>query len=182
MNRCLRWGIVAAGLCLLAACASVLLPSSITLTAEQMQTRLAQSFPLEKQYMNVVDLTLSQPQVQLHPDQKRIALQFDVNVTALGYDQLMNGRMLVSSQLAYNAADRTIVLQHPQLESQQIRGVSDNVAQIVSQITAVAIHDRLEGAVVYAFTPEQLHFLGGHAVPESIEITERGVVLHLAKN
>ena len=182
MKRWMRRSVIAGTLSLLSACANVFLPSAISFTADQMQSRLAQSFPLEKQYQQVFDLTLSQPQVQLHPDQQRIALQFDANVTAFGYDQLLNGRVLVSSQLAYNPANKTIVLQHPRLESQQIHGVSDNLAQIVNQMTAVAIHDRLEGAVVYAFTPNQLQLLGAHVEPQNIEITGQAVVLHLSKD
>uniref|UniRef100_E6QRZ8 DUF1439 domain-containing protein n=1 Tax=mine drainage metagenome TaxID=410659 RepID=E6QRZ8_9ZZZZ len=171
---------VAVGMMLLAACSAILLPSSYTFTAGEMQEQLAKKFPVEKNYLQIVSLTLTHPQVSLQPDQKRIVLQFDADAVILGQPGL-HGYTRVSSGLAYNPADKTIVLKNPKLESQHIDGVSKNLAQLVEQITAVTVHDRLDGVAVYTFTPNQLHLLGAHIEPENIDITAQGVVLRWTK-
>ncbi|MDA8328127.1 MAG: DUF1439 domain-containing protein [Betaproteobacteria bacterium] len=177
----MRWFRIVVGMILLAACSAILLPSSYTFTAGEMQAQLAKKFPVEKNYFQIVHLTLTHPQVSLQPDQKRIVLQFDADAVILGDQQRLRGRTLVSSGLAYNPADKTIVLKNPKLESQRIDGVSKNLAQLVEQMTAVTIHDRLDGVVVYTFTPNQLQLLGTHIEPENIDITAQGVVLRWTK-
>lgn len=167
---------------LLAGCvSSLLIPSSVTFTAQQMQAALDRQFPLERNYFSMVDLVLTHPIVDLHPEQRRIALQFDATVTILGYDQVPSGHVQVSSGLDYNAADKTIVLKNPQLESQQIKGVSASIDKVLNQLSSVAIREKLEGAVVYRFTPDDLKILGTQVEPQSIQITEQGVVIHIAK-
>jgi hypothetical protein len=146
-----------------------------------MQAQLTKKFPVEKNYFQLVKVTLSRPQVSLQPDQKRIVLQFDADVTIPGDQQRLHGLTSVSSELAYHPEDKTIVLKNPMLENQHIDGVSQNLSQLLGQITAASIHDRLDGAVVYVFTPDQLQLLGAHIKPERIDITAQGVVLYWTK-
>ena len=156
-------------------------PSSVTFTAAELQAALVKKFPIEKQYLNLIDLTVDHPEVSLNPVANRVIIQLDAGVTLPGYSQEIQGKLNISSELVYDPASKSVVLKDPRLETQQIEGVSSVVTQVLNQLIAVAIKEKLDGASVYTFNPDDLRFLGMHLQPESIEVTAQGVVIHIAK-
>lgn len=175
-----------AGLCcigLLAACANgFLVPSSYSFTTQQMQTALNKKFPIEKDYSHLISIQLLAPKISTQADTQRIVLQFASQIDVLGNQSPIQGMTTVSSGLAYHADTHTIALSHPQLDSQRLDGVSSTVVATVSQLMATAIHDRLEGAVVYTLSPEQLQLWGQHVEPDHLEVTAQGVTVYRKKN
>ncbi len=171
----------AAVLLLLGGCADWLLPSSAEVSAGQMQQALERRFPLEKHYSGLVDVTLSHPLVGVLPQQQRVTLQFDTLIRLVGSDRPFSGHTQVSSALVWHAADKTIVLDHPQLDSQHFDGMSDAMNALLSQALSVAMNERLNGMPVYRFTPGDLKLLGSSVQPERIEIDAGGVVIHFSR-
>ena len=161
--------------------ANLLKPSTVTFTPEEFQTALARKFPVQKNYLGLIDVTVSHPQVRMRPEIKQVGLQFDANVTSFGNPQVLKSTINMTTALAYNAATKSIVLKDPRLEKIDVAGMSAAGAQALNQVAAVLLNETLQGAPIYTFKPEDLHFLGMDLAPESIEITERGVVVHIAK-
>lgn len=157
----------------------VLLPSSYTFTAEAMQRALDKSFPVEKQYAGLLDLTLSQPKVELRPTEKRIVLHCQTTLVLFAYDRMLNGELQISSRLAYDAAQHAVVLQQPKLEQETLNDIPRGLVPVLQNMSAMLVEKKLDGAVVYAFAPKQWQMLGTSLVPESIDITPAGVVLQV---
>lgn len=176
-----RMTAAAALLLLLGGCADWLLPSSVEVGSGQMQQALERRFPLEKHYAGLVDVTLSHPLVGVLPQQQRITLQFDSLIRLAGSGRPYAGHTQVSSALAWDAPDKTIVLDHPQLDSQHFEGMSDAMNVLLSQALAVAVNERLDGMPVYHFTPDDLKLLGSSVRPERIEIDAGGVAIHFSR-
>ena len=161
--------------------ADFLKPSTVTFTPAEFQTALARKFPVQKQYFGLIDLTVSHPQVSMRPDIKHIAMQFDADVATFGAKQVLKSKLNITTSLAYNAATRSIVLQDPHLENIDVDGMSNGQVKGLNQMAALLISETLQGASIYTFNPDDLHFAGMKLEPESIEITEQGVVIHIAK-
>ncbi len=173
------FGLLLLLLSLTACVPDVLLPSSYTFTSEAMQHALDKSFPLEKQYAGLLDLTLSQPKIELRPTEKRVVLYCRTTLTLLAGEHPVQGELQVSSQLAYDVTQRTVVLQNPKLEKETLSNISASMTPILQNITAVLVQKKLDGLVVYTFAPDQLRVLGTTLVPDDIDITSSGVVLHV---
>lgn len=156
-------------------------PSTVTFTAAQLQTALAKKFPIEKQYLNLIDLTVDHPEVSLSPATNRVIIQLDAGIIMPGHDQQIQGKLNISSELVYDPGSKSVILKDPRLEAQQIDGVSSVVTQVLNQLAAVVIEEKLDGASVYKFNPDDLRFLGMRLVPERIEITGQGIVIHIVK-
>ena len=166
----------------LAGCnANWLKPSTVTFTAAEFQTALAKKFPVHKQYWGLVDLTVSHPLVSMRPEIKHIAIQFDADVATFGSKQVFKSKLNITTSLAYNPATKSIVLQDPQLENIDVDGMSNGRVQGLNQMAGLLISETLQGATIYTFNPDDLHFAGMKLAPESIEITGQGVVVHIAK-
>ena len=175
----LRW-LLWASLAWLAACVPhALLPSSYTFTAEAMQRALDKSFPVEKQYAGLLDLTLSQPKVGLRPTEQRVVLHCQTSLALFAYDRMLNGEVQISSRLTYDVARHAVVLQHPKLEQETLNNVPSALIPVLQNISAILVEKKLDGAVVYAFAPNQWQVLGTSLVPDHIDITPDGVVLHV---
>lgn len=161
--------------------ANLLKPSTVTFTAEEFQTALARKFPVQKNYLGLIDVAISHPHVSMRPDIKQVGLQFNANVTSFGNPQIIKSTINMTTALAYNAANKSIVLKDPRLEKIDVAGMSADGAQALNQVAAVLLNETLQGAPIYTFKQEDLHFMGMNLEPESIEITVRGVVVHIAK-
>lgn len=156
-------------------------PTTVTFTPAEFQAALSKKFPVQKNYLGLIDLTISHPEVSMRPEIKHIAMQFDADMTALGASQIVKSKLDITTSLAYDPATRSIVLQDPRLEKIDVDGMSHESAQQLTQLASVLINETLQGASIYTFNPDDLHFIGMHLEPESIEITEQGVVVHIAK-
>ena len=182
MKRCFNFTWLLVLLSSLVGCnASFLQPSTLTFTPAEFQTALARKFPVQKQYFGLVDLTVSHPQVSMRPEIKHIAMQFDADVATFGAKQVLKSKLNITTSLAYNAATRSIVLQDPHLENIDVDGMSNGQVKGLNQMASLLISETLQGASIYTFKPDDLHFAGMKLDPESIEITEQGVVIHIAK-
>ncbi|MDR3393137.1 MAG: DUF1439 domain-containing protein [Sulfuriferula sp.] len=182
MKRLLKLASMLILLAGLAGCNSSLLkPSTVTFTAAEFQAALVKKFPVEKQYLGLVKLTVSNPQVSMRPAIKHIALQFDADMATFGSSREFKGKLNITTSLAYDAATRSIVLKDPQLEKMDVDGMSADRTQELVTVAGILINETLQGASIYTFNPDDLHFIGMKLEPESIEITDDGVVVHIAK-
>lgn len=174
------FALVLAGL--LAACSSnPFVPTKVTFTKSQLQAVLDKKFPVEKHYMQMLDLTVSNPVVSLRPESNRIAIRFDVELTMVGSRQPVYGQMVFASALVYDAKRLAIVLKDPVLEKQEIVGISSTTNQLLSEASAVLIKENLEGRSVHNCKPGDLVFLDMPLKPRNIEVTQDGVVMYVVR-
>ncbi|MHB1676540.1 MAG: DUF1439 domain-containing protein [Sulfuriferula sp.] len=155
-------------------------PTQVTFTQSQLQTAVAKKFPVEKHYLEMADLIVSNPVVSLRPDTNRIAIQFDAEITMLGASQPLYGEITFSSGLIFDSSKKAVVLKDPLLEQQKFVGLSSAASQVLSQLAAIVIKENLDGRSVHTCKPGDLEFLGRPLTPTNIQVTQQGVVIHLA--
>lgn len=156
-------------------------PTKVTFTQAQLQKAVAKKFPIEKHYLESVDLIVSNPIVMLRPETNRIAIQFDAAITMPGVTQPLNGQLVFSSGLSFDTNKSELVLKDPVLEKQKIAGLSGATSEVISQLEGIVIKDNLNGKSIHNCKPGDLEFLGVPLKPQSVEVTQEGVVLHIAK-
>lgn len=180
-NTLIRWLIALVVTWLLAGCAGLLVPDSFSFSDHEMQQALQSRFPVEKSYLGLVDLTLTHPQVSSDPVSQRLALQLDALVNIAGVDHPVTGHFILDGQLQYDSDRKAIVLHQPALQQATINGLSPASAGLLRQAAGFAISEKLDGAVLYQLNNDDLHLLGTQVAPQRIEVTDDGVVVHVAR-
>jgi hypothetical protein len=171
-----------ASLILLTGCSSNLFkPDQFRFTTAEMQHNLDKKFPIDKKYLGLIDLTLLNPKIATLPDTKRIALQFDAKIYMLGNTRILDSNISITTNLVYDVTKQSVVLKEPRLEKIGVVGMPSGQLASLNKIAAQLVSEQLEGASVYHFSPNEARFLGVSLVPESLEITDAGVTVHIQK-
>ncbi|BBP01109.1 DUF1439 domain-containing protein [Sulfuriferula nivalis] len=169
-------------LMLIAGCTSNLFkPNQFSFTTAEMQKNLDKKFPIEKKYLGIIDLTLLNPKIATRPDTRRLALQFDTRVYMLGYNRVLDSSISITTSLFYDVAKQSVILKEPRLEKIGVVGMPSGQAESLNQIAAMLVSEQLEGASIYHFTENETRILGMSLAPESLEITDAGVTVHIQK-
>jgi hypothetical protein len=167
---------------LISGCTSNLFkPNKFSFTTAEMQKNLDKKFPIEKKYLGIIDLILLNPKIATRPDSRRLALQFDTKVYMLGYNRTLDSSISITTGLVYDMAKKSVVLKEPRLEKIGVVGMPSGQADNLNQIAAMLVSEQLEGASIYHFTDNETRILGMNLAPESLEITDAGVTVHIQK-
>lgn len=158
---------------LLAGCAA-LVPRSVTLSEADLQRAAERRFPAERRFLDVLDVTLTDPKVALSPADDRVASQFAVAVRERLLGGRWQGRLLLKSALRYEAADHTVRLASVRVDDFVLDGAG--AAAPLERLGALVTEQLLEGAVVYTLPGERVAQLQRAGLrPGGIAVTSRGV-------
>jgi len=164
---------------LLAACAGLGGPQTITLGEGDLQRLAERRFPLERRYLEVLDVTVGKPQVKLVAERNRLSTRFDLAV----HDRLRGGSwhatLALISALRYEPRDQSVRLKQVEVDGVALEsGGSDPQAVRLGVLVAERL---LEDMAVYTVPPERLAQLqrAGYE-PGGVAVTARGVEVTLA--
>jgi len=162
----------------LAACATATFPfirDHYTFSRQQVQDAVARKFPYEHSVSQLFDVALTNPVVALDPDRNRVAVRLDARLASPLLRAPVSGAFTVSSELAYDAARRSIVLRAPSVGRVEASGDAAPYAQQISAVAALVATQLLDGYPVHTFEPDQLQFAGVHYEPGTITILSNGI-------
>jgi hypothetical protein len=174
--RWLLWA-CAAGL---AACAA--LPGSITVGEAELQAQLARRFPVQRSLLEVFDLELSEPRIQLDAQSGRLATGLTLRGTERRSGRALQGRLALDYGLRYEPADASVRLVQPQVRSLQFgdaAGLSPRRTEALQHLGVALAERLLDDLVLYRVPPERLERLRRlgrqpgvlRVTPEGLEIT-----------
>jgi hypothetical protein len=149
-----------------------------SVSKEQLQTALAQRFPLHYPVPGLMDLDLHSPQLQLLPEQNRLSAELSVQAAGPALQRSHTGSFSLEFGLRYEPSDRTIratklLLQHLQFPTLQ-PGV---VALLNAYAPALAEQSMLE-VVLHTLQPKDLALADVMGLqPGSITVTASGLVI-----
>lgn len=104
---------LAIGVLGMAACSTWLLGSGYTFSQSRLQTALERKFPLHRQWLRLIDVTLANPRLTLLPDVHRVALAVDATLDDPLSGRPLSGTIAVDGELAYDASRHALVLHDP---------------------------------------------------------------------
>jgi len=144
----------------------------VYVTEDQIQVQLAEVFPLERQYLVVLTVRLSDPEVDLVEGSDR--MHFSTAVTAsvqpLGRQGRGTGR--ISGGIRYDPNTHEIFLQDSRIEDLSVEGVPEQYRDRVREVAQLAVSDRLDRFPLYTLSPEILERLPGPIALRDVRVED----------
>jgi len=168
----------------LAACAAStfpFIPSHYTFSQQQVQDAVQRKFPYQRTLSQVFDVALTNPVVGLRPDTNRVSVRLDAHLASPFLRQPVDGVFTLSSELAYDAASRSVVLKSPNVDSVDVSGDAQAYTQQINAAAALLATQLLTNYPIYTFKPEQLQFAGVHYEPGTITILTNGIRVQIVE-
>jgi hypothetical protein len=121
----------------------------IEITQQQIQERLAESFPISRDYLVVLRLTLSDPEVALKEGSDRIGfgVSATTNIKVNGED--LRGKVGLTSGVRFERDEGTLLLVDPKVEQVAISLLPQRYEEEVLLAANLAADEFLEGYEIY---------------------------------
>ena len=121
----------------------------IEITPEQIQRRLDKRFPITKQYLMLLELTLADPIVELREGSDRVGFGVSAatNVRVDGED--LTGRAHMTAAIRYVPERGSLFLVDPSLEQLDISLLPDKYKNAVTQAASLATQEFLDDYEIY---------------------------------
>lgn len=164
---------------LLASCANIIGPRRFELSQARLQAGLDKRFPLHNRLLELFDVQLTHPRLDILPDNGRVSLTLDVAVAPPFLRQSWNGTMAVSGQLVLDAPRNAVVLAAPHVDRFDVQGMDAGRARDLGHAADVLVNQLVRDMPVYTFRPEDLRYAGVQFVPTRLETTPGALVVTL---
>ena len=146
---------------LLAACTGLMAPPRVRYSEGELNQMLARHFPLERRVLEVIELSLANPQLTLKPEAGRLATHFDLQASDRLSGQRWHGEVALDYGLRLDRSDHSLRIAEPRVTAFRLqrddgRLVSSAQAE---RLGGFAIERVLDGAVIHRLKPEQVERL-----------------------
>lgn len=168
----------------LAACATStfpFIPSHYTFSQQQVQDAVQRKFPYQRTVSQVFDVALTNPVVGFLPEANRVAVKLDARLASPFMPQPVDGVFTLSSELAYDAASKSVVLKSPNVDNVSVSGQAQAYTQQINAAAALLATQLLTNYPIYTFKPEQLQFAGVSYEPGTITILTNGIRVQIVE-
>jgi len=164
----------------LAACASLIGPRTIEIPKEELLSKLGQRFPVTQRVMNLLDISVSAPSLDLLPDTNRVAASIPLVAHEMLGGRDHPGRIKLSFGLRYEPQDLSVRLTGVKIEQVDIEGLPALFQQGLTRLGAAVAEERLQDQAVHHFKPDDLRSADrmGYEVGE-IRVTATGLAIKL---
>lgn len=162
----------------MSACAT----NSRTLTFSQADlTRWAQTrFPMERKVLEVLDLTLSNPQLSLRPESNRLATVLDLSGKDRFFGRSFNGQVAFDGSLVFDANEQAVRLADVKVTQLKFDGLPSTVQSAAQGLGPWLVQQVFDRQALYRFKPEDLQRAAAVGLkPGALQITPRGIELSL---
>ncbi len=168
----------------LAACATStfpFIPSHYTFSQQQVQDAVQRKFPYQHTVSQVFDVALTNPVVGFLPEANRVAVKLDARLASPFMPQPVDGVFTLSSELAYDAASKSVVLKSPNVDNVSVSGQAQAYTQQINAAAALLATPLLTNYPIYPVKPEQLQFAGVSYEPGTITILTNGIRVQIVE-
>lgn len=162
---------------LLCACASLLPPQEIEVPLSRLQKSAEQNFPFNARYLELFDVTLSNPQLSLQPDSNRLVFGLNARVQPPLIKTPWQGELMVSGGLRIDPVRRAVVLTEPRLENIKLNAATGTYTSRLARLGTQLAEDLLTDKVLYTFAPDAFVVAGQRFVPTGITTRKNSLVV-----
>ena len=168
---CLLW---------LAGCAALLGPRTVNVSQAQLQQWIDQRFPLDNRLLELLDVKLATPRLQMLPERDRIATEFEVNVSDRLFKVPHRGTLAVDYGLRFEATDNTLRLTNLRIVRVEIDGAPALLQRQMERVALQLVEQALNDAPIYALRPKDIEAVQGRGYrPSDIHVTPAGLTITL---
>jgi hypothetical protein len=149
--------------------------SDYTFTRQELENGVKSRFPQDLQYLQVVQVRLSNPELALDPSRNRIITKVKVHAVSPFLASPVDGMLTISSGLKYDAAARAVRLDRPVIERVDAPGMPPAYAQLLNDVGKNAAAQALADYPLYTFKTEELQLNGQQFEPGAMTVTADGL-------
>jgi hypothetical protein len=146
--------LVAAGLGLLCGCASID-PRHLTLSAAEVQARVARQFPRQQRLMELLDVSLANPVVRLVPERNRMATTMDLQASERLSGRALRGSLAIDHGLRFEPSDATVRLVNVKVEGVKLELAGTPLSGQAARLAALLAERVLDDFVIYRVSDEK---------------------------
>ena len=156
------------------------LTTEITLDEEEINSILADSFPITESYDDVLTLTLENPRVVLEEGSDRMVVGVDasvvLNVPELEIGATLSGSADLETGIDYKPDTGEIILTEPSLVSLTIEGIPQEYTDMATDVANQIVSVTLDGYAIYKIEPEDFETAVASITLQGVKI-ENGVLV-----
>jgi hypothetical protein len=164
-------------LILLSGCASLLPPQEIEIPLSRLQKSAEQNFPINARYLDLFDVTVSNPRLSLQPAADRLMLGLDTRVQPPLIKTPWQGELLISGGLRIDPVRRAVILTEPRLENIKLDAATGSYTSRLARLGTQLAEDLLTDRVLYTFAPDAFVVAGQRFVPTGITTRKNSLVV-----
>ena len=149
---------------------------SITWTEPELNEALAKRFPQQRSLHGLLQLTLSQPHVQLLPSANRLRTSVRLRLAEPFTGQAYEGDVQLLHGLRFEPGDRSLRMTGVQVEQLNFPGVPEPYRQVLREQGPPLVAQALSEQPLYTAKPEQTALIDGlgFAIGE-LQVTPKGL-------
>ena len=144
---------------------------------EKLQASLAGRFPFHQRYLEVLDVTATNPRLTLQPETNRVVATVDAVIAPLFLRRTFTGTFVLSGMLAIDPGRNAVVLREPRMENLTLDGLDANLASQLAKISGALAKSAVGDVPLYNFDPGQFRYAGVQFMPTKIVTTPRALVV-----
>lgn len=154
---------------------------TVALTESQIQQRLDAIFPIDKSYLVIFDLTLSNPQVTLEDGADRLSFGLDttLNLNLSGRKRTLTGSGTITAGLRYDPRQHAFFLDDPEIERLEILGIPIKYVDKVNQLARKLAAERIRGRPIYTLKPHEIKQAVARTVLKDVVVEDGKLVITL---
>jgi hypothetical protein len=166
---------------LLAGCAGMAGPRTITLNESDLARLIERNAPADRRLLEVIDVHVSAPRVKLLPETNRLFTEMAVTTTERISNKTYGGRIALEYALRYEEADQSIRLTQVKVGKFELDGVPSPTMRGMNRLGLLIAETMLDNVALYRFKPTDLKNAEGLGYkPGAVTVTSRGIELTLA--
>ena len=147
-----RWWLVAlaAAVVVVQGCAGLGGPRTVSISQARLTELVLEQFPKSQRYLELFDVTLSEPRVWLIPADNRIGteLHYSLGILALS-EQQVGGSLSMNYSLRYEPADASLRLDNVRVQKFDLQGLPSAYAAWGPQLGRLMTQSLLQDLVVH---------------------------------
>ena len=151
---------------------------SYKVSAAQLQSAVAQRFPLRYPLAGLMNLDVQAPKLRLLPALNRLSAEMVVNAAGPALQRSHQGTLEVEFALRYEATDRTVRAHQLRLVRLQFPSLQPNVVALINTYGPALAEQTLLEVVVHRLRPQDLALPDSMGLqPGSITVTNEGLTI-----
>jgi hypothetical protein len=144
----------------LSSCASIVGARDIELPLPRLQQSIDKKFPFNSRYLELFDISVSNPRLSLQPDSNRIATALDLRIDPAFIKMPVEGQLIISGVLKIDASRSAVILTDPKLDNLSINTATSSQSDKIIKLANLVIEDLFNNMNIYTFSAEDLKVAG----------------------
>ena len=161
----------------LSSCASIVGARDIELPLPRLQQSIDKKFPFNSRYLDLFDISVSNPRLALQPDLNRIATALDLRIDPAFIKMPLQAQIIISGVLKIDASRSAVILTEPKLDKLSVNTATELQAGQITKLANLVIEDLFNNMIIYTFQAEDLKVAGATWRPTKIMTRSHSLVV-----